>query len=968
MENTLADKIIEATLTGVINRNHDSVEEFRPRLLFNDTSRASTVLSNITKELEQCSDFWFSVAFITKSGLIVLKETLKLLYEQGVKGKILTTDYLYFNEPDALRELLQFSNLEVRVYTEEHFHTKGYMFKKGDIYTLVVGSSNLTQNALKTNKEWNLKITSTDDGELIEQTKCEFELMWNQSDLLTEDWIKQYEEVYIKNKINNTKNNVIRIKNFKPEPNIMQREAIKALSRLREEGKDKALLISATGTGKTYLSAFDVRNFKPQKMLFIVHREQILRQAEESFKNVLGEHIKTGFLSGTNKDFDADYLFSTTSMMSKIEIREQYDSKYFDYIIIDETHKAGAKSYQSIIDYFKPKFLLGMTATPERTDGFDIYNLFDHNIAYEVRLQHAMEANLLCPFHYFGITELLVNGESIDDGEFEKVFPYLVSEERVNNIIDKLNFYGYSGERAKGLIFCRDVRESKVLSDIFNERGFRTVSLTGADSQEVREDAIEKLEKDSGNDCLDYIFTVDIFNEGVDIPEVNQVVMLRPTQSSIIFVQQLGRGLRKSKNKDYVVVIDFIGNYTKNFLIPIALSGDRTFNKDTLRKYISEGNKIIPGCSTINFDRIAQRKIYESIDAANFNDIKLIKESYQNLKAQIGRVPSLKDFETNGSIDVTRIFDNSSLGSYYKFLVKYEKDYKVRLNEKQEKCIEFISKKLATGKRVHELELLKRIINYKKGFMDKFRTDMLGNYEINISRTTETNLVNVLTNEFPTGSGKETYKDCIFLQKNKEEYQISNLFNEFLKDKQFYNIIMELIDFGIERNKRLFSNRYKDTNFQLYQKYTYEDVCRLLDWEKGEVALNIGGYKFDKNTKTYPVFINYEKSEDISASINYEDRFVNPSTIIALSKSGRTPESEDVVTAYHARELGVDMELFVRKNKDDKISKEFYYFGRIQTVGFPNPIIMPGTNKKAVEIKYRLETPVREDIYEYITK
>nr|WP_315024349.1 DEAD/DEAH box helicase [uncultured Aminipila sp.] len=968
MEDILAKEITQAMITGIIDKNQDSLEEFRPRLLFNDTSRANTVLSNLTKELDQCESFWFSVAFITKSGLIVLKETLKKLCERGIKGRILTTDYLAFNEPDALRELLRFSNLDVKVFTEEHFHTKGYMFKKGNIYTLVVGSSNLTQNALKTNKEWNLKITSLNQGELIEQTISEFELMWTQANVLTEEWIKQYEKVYLENKINRAKYKISRIRNYKLEPNSMQKEAIKALAQLRQEGKDKALLISATGTGKTYLSAFDVRNFKPKKMLFLVHREQILKQAEESFKDVLGEQIKAGFLSGNIKDTNADYLFATTNMMAKTEIREQFAPNYFDYIVIDEIHKAGAKSYQNIIEYFSPKFLLGMTATPERTDGFDIYKLFDHNIAYEIRLQQAMEADLLCPFHYFGITELSVNGEVIDDGEFEKVFPYLISKERVKNIIEKINYYGYSGTRVKGLMFCRDVREAKALSDVFNERGFRTVALSGNDSQESRENAIERLEKKSGSDCLDYIFTVDIFNEGVDIPQVNQVVMLRPTQSSIIFVQQLGRGLRKSDEKEYVVVIDFIGNYTKNFLIPIALSGDRTFNKDTIRKYVAEGNRIIPGCSTINFDQIAQKRIFESIDTANFNDVRLIKESYQNLKAQLGRIPTLQDFEKSGAIDVTRIFDNSSLGSYYMFLVKYEKEYKVRLNNTQEKCVEFISKKLASGKRAHELELLKRIIRYKKGFMDKFKEYMLVDYKINISKTTETNLVNVLRNEFPTGTGKATYEECIFIKEENGEYKISKVFDEILKDQQFHRIVMELIEFGIERNKKLYGNRYKNTNFQLYQKYTYEEVCRLLDWEKAEVALNIGGYKFDKKTKTYPVFINYEKSEDISASINYEDRFINPSALIALSKSGKTSESDDVVTAYHAKELGVDMELFVRKNKDDKISKEFYYLGRINTIGRPNPIIMQGINKKAVEIRYQLETPVREDIYEYITK
>lgn len=723
--------------------------------------------------------------------------------------------------------------------------------------------------------------------------------------------------------------------------------------------------LTQAGTGKTYLSAFDVRNVKPKKLLFLVHREQILKQAMESYKDVMGEGISIGLVSGNEKNLTADYLFSTVQMMSKSEVYSQFDKKYFEYIIIDETHKAEAAGYQRIMQYFKPKFLLGMTATPERTDGIDIYQLFDHNIAYEIRLQQAMEANLLCPFHYFGVTELNIDGIVVDD---TAEFNYLTSEVRVDNIIDKINYYGYSGDRVKGLIFCRDKKEARTLSDLFNERGYQTVSLTGEDRQEVREEAIERLEQKEREGGLDYIFTVDIFNEGVDIPCINQVVMLRPTKSSIVFVQQLGRGLRKSEDKEYVVVIDFIGNYKNNFLIPIALSGDRSYNKDTIRRYIAEGNRVIPGCSTVNFDAISRKRIYESIDAANFNDVKLIKESYQDLKAKLGRIPKLLDFEEYGSIDLNRIFDNSNLGSYHKFLSKYEKDYTIKLTPEQEKFIEFISKKLANGKRVHELLVLERAIKYRTGIMNLTKRVLEEEYETKVEPKTITNMVNVLTNEFPTGTGKNTYQECIFIEDHGADYKISNRFENHLADENFYNMVLELIEYGLERNRKYYGERYKDTSFQLYQKYTYEDVCRLLEWEKGEVALNIGGYKYDKATKTYPVFINYDKGHDISASIAYEDRFVTPSSLIALSKSGRTVESEDVVMAYNAKELGIAMELFVRKNKDDKASKEFYYLGKIRTVGEPKPVIMKEANKKAVEIHYELETPVREDIYEYITE
>ena len=316
---------------------------------------------------------------------------------------------------------------------------------------------------------------------------------------------------------------------------------------------------------------------------------------------------------------------------------------------------------------------------------------------------------MLCPFHYFGITDLEIGGQVFDDKSSLKNFGKLVCDDRVDYILEQADYYGYCGNRVKGLIFCSRKDEAKELSKKFNQRGLNTVVLTGEDPQERREQYVERLASDCGKDPLDYIFTVDIFNEGVDIPEVNQVIMLRPTQSPIIFVQQLGRGLRKAKDKEYVVVLDFIGNYTNNFMIPIALSGDRTYNKDTIRKYIREGARIIPGSSTIHFDEVSRKRVFQSIDHANFNAVKLIRDSYQQLKFKLGKIPTLMDFEIYGSIDPLRIFDNKALGSYHKFLSKYEKEYTVKFTKQQENVLEFISKKFASGKRVHELLLIKRI-------------------------------------------------------------------------------------------------------------------------------------------------------------------------------------------------------------------------------------------------------------------
>ena len=956
-------EIIKAANKGLINSQENSNLALLPKLLVNDYSKGNKVLNELISELNKCNEFYISVAFITSSGIVPLIETLKSLEKKNIKGKILTTDYLNFSEPKALKKLLQFSNIELRLYSKENFHTKGYIFKFDDHYKMIVGSSNLTQTALTQNKEWNLKISSLEEGYLTENVLNEFNTLWNDAYKLTLEWIETYESIYNKQRQFTKKTTVPSVSQYKLKPNKMQVAAIQNLNRLRANGKNKGLLISATGTGKTYLSAFEIREFNPNRTLFLVHREQIAKQALKSFKNVFGDTKTMGILSGSSKDTSKDFIFSTVQTLSKDDVLNSFDKNTFDYIVIDEVHKAGARTYQKIVNYFTPKFLLGMTATPERSDDFDIFKMFDYNIAYEIRLTQALEENLLCPFHYFGISDLEIDGVILDD---QSDFRYLINEKRVNHIIEKINLYGYCGDRVKGLIFCSNKNEAYELSNLFNKRGYNTVALSGDDSQSDREKAIRRLEQDDLYNSLDYIFTVDIFNEGVDIPSVNQVIMLRPTQSAIVFIQQLGRGLRKNNDKEYVVILDFIGNYKNNFLIPIALFGDRTFNKDTIRKYVMEGSRIIPGCSTINFDEISKKRIFESIDIANFNDIKLIKESYNNLKKKIGRIPSLMDFDTYDSMDPIRIFDSKSLGSYHKFLKKYEKEYTVELNPSQELFIELISKKFASGKRPHELLLIKSILDEKEKLISCLKTDLFLKYNISFKSTTETNIVNILTNEFPTGSGKKTYAECIFIAKCDDDYTVSEIFKQHLQNKDFKSIILELITFGLYRYELNYSDRYMNTCFKLYQKYTYEDVCRILEWEKGEVALNIGGYKFDKSTKTYPVFINYHKNDDISDTINYEDRFISNNELIAISKSGRSAASDDIVQAYNAEKNGVEMSLFVRKNKDDKISKEFYFLGKIKTIGYPLEFTMKNTNKSAVEITYQLNTPIRDDIYEYI--
>lgn len=953
----LAQELQQSLASALIDDKINSLPDLQPQIIYNDYNSGSNLLVELLQELQTCKQFYFTIAFITQSGLICLKECLKCLQEKNITGDILTTDYLYFNQPKALQELQQYPNLNIRIYTKENFHIKGYIFEQNDYYTLIVGSNNLTQTALKANKEWSLKINSLANGALINNTLSQFQQMWQEALPLTDIWLKQYTDKYyslqkLKRQFATAQEN---ISTNDIAPNKMQQEALKALAKLQQDNKHKALLISATGTGKTYLSAFAVKKANPKRLLFLAHREQILKQACKTFAKIIPD-IQYGILSANHKDFHKPYLFATINMLSKEENLTQFTPTHFDYIIIDETHRAGASSYLKILNYFQPQFLLGMTATPERTDGFDIYQLFDHNIAYEIRLNQAMQENLLCPFHYFGITDITVDDQEINDNS---TFNDLTTDARVTHIINQSQYYGFSGERLRGLIFCSQIEEAQILSQKFNERGFNTIALSGKDSQETRTNAIHKLEQKERSTGLDYIFTVDIMNEGIDIPAINQIIMLRPTKSAIIFVQQLGRGLRKYPQKDYVVILDFIGNYQNNFMIPIALSGDTSYNKDNIRHYVAEGNRFIFGSSTIHFDKVARQKIYKAIDNAKLSDTALLKNEYLQLKQKLGKIPSIFDFSQFGSIDILKFLDKFK--TYHNFLQKYDKDYTIRFNTIQEEILYFISYRFAKGKRIHELLALKLLLKNTSHLLMDIKQILTTKYHQELTEQIKVSLIRNLTNLFTISNEQAKFSNCIFIKENDNDYIINDIFKSALQDEKFYFQINEILDFALERYQKYYQNKYKDTNLVLYQKYTYEEVCYLLNWPQKINPNAMAGYFYEKTTHTMPVFINYIAPD--KKRVDYTNEFLSNTLITAYSKSNRKLDSSDAKHIYNAKEEQNKLYLFVRKPSEDKEAKEFYFLGEIIAQG--NPEFAPKYN--GFKILYKLDTPVRADIFDYLT-
>jgi superfamily II DNA or RNA helicase/HKD family nuclease/SOS-response transcriptional repressor LexA len=970
------DKIIQifnnSLQTGYVDKTIISNLDYQPELLTNQKDPPKKVLTTIIHELENCDEFFISVAFVTTSGVATIINKLRELENREIRGKILVSQYLNFTQPEALKRLSQFKNLDLRIATRGNAHAKGYIFKNNTHYNLIVGSSNLTDSALSTNKEWNIKVSALYESGLVDGVLNEFQSDFEKGVQVTKDYIKKYEEIYKKQFLLNKRNfleNIIESP-VSITPNSMQIEALNNLIELRKNEKNRALIISATGTGKTYLSAFDAKAYKSKKLLFIVHRLTIANDALSTFKSVFGEDKSMGLYSGKNKELDCDFLFSTIQTISKSTHLKKFSKNHFDYIIIDESHRSGADSYLQLIDYFEPEFLLGMTATPERTDGNDIFKIFDHNIAYEIRLHRAMEEEMLSTFHYYGVSDLFIEGNEIDN---KSEFNLLISSERVDRIIEKANFYGSDNGIIRGLIFCSRKKEAIELSALFNLRGFKTIALTGDSSETERSKSIEKLESDFLNEKLDYIFTVDIFNEGIDIPKINQIIMLRPTLSAIIFIQQLGRGLRKVDGKDYLTVIDFIGNYNNNYLIPIALYGDTSYNKDSLRKLISEGSRMIPGASTINFDEVTKEKIFQSIDSSNMQLFSDLKKDYNLLKYKLGRVPMMMDFIEHGSRDPYLYVNYSN--SYYNFIIKVEKDTKIDLSRKQIKLLELFAKEINNSKRVEESLIIKTLIESGHLTIAQFKKMVLIRYEYAISDETIKSCVSNLNFEFIREKkdgkllpAKEVYNLEILKIEN-GNFVFSNSFASYLNQEIFKKYLLDSTYYSIYEFDKLFDSENWRKGFVLYRKYSRKDVFRILNVSENPVAQNVGGYLVNADKTHCPIFVNYHKEEDISESTKYEDKFVNYKEFDWMSKSNRKIDSKDVQSIL-GKKGAIRLPLFIKKNNDEGI--DFYYMGDIK----PDLKLVEQTSMNndkgklipVVKIRFNLMDPVNSNFYNYLHK
>ncbi len=970
--------------TAFVDGNVVSNTYYRPQFISNNNKEGRKVISSVESELANCDKFQISVAFITKGGIQPLLLTLKELEQKNIPGEILTTNYLNFTEPDALKILDGLSNITIKMYdvdaAGEDFHTKGYIFKKDEIYRIIIGSSNLTGNALTSNREWNTKLVSSENGEMTQNIISEFNELWDSKySLPYEEFIDEYSLKYkiIKHQRDTAKKEkVVSWNKYNLEPNSMQVGFVSNLKKIITSGQNKALLISATGTGKTYASAYAMLELGYKRVLFIAHRMMLIDQAIKSYKNIFGDDITMGRVGGGFAEYNADYVFAMVETLHKEENLKRFSPEEFDCIILDEAHHSPANTYQKVMDYFKPKLFLGMTATPDKRDdnieGRNVYELFDHQIAYEIRFQKAMEDDLLCTFHYYGISDImLLNDAQLNDNKLSQDnFNKLTSDERVRHIIKQAEYFGYSGDRVKGLVFCNKIAESKMLSEKFNNLGYRTISLDGSDNPDKRKEAFERLamdEKDATDEVtpLDYIFSVNILNEGVDIIEVNQVIMLRPTDSPIVFIQQLGRGLRKAPGKEYVVVLDFIGNYNNNFMIPVALSGDRTYNKDTIRKYVISGNNVIPGASTVHFDEISKERIFRSID--KLRGIRtIISDSYKNLKDRLGKEPMLYDFYMHGEIDpllIVKVYK-----TYWQFMENVaNKDYSNVLTEHEKTILEYLSKTILSGVKPNELMILKELFDNDYVSANEIKNKLKFNYDYIITDNDIDESARILQGCFVTKDEEyQKYKVIDILNYDKKlGFRRLSKYVECLRNDEFSAQIKDIINVGLARYSDIYSKAFGETKpFILYEKYTRRDVCLLMNCDKDLTSVMNGMKRIGDDVF---VFVTYHKEEAkdgrnyIEGKPDYDDAFEDNLTFRWDSQIGKGEDSsymKDVINAKRKH-------LFVKKNDKEH---SLYYMGlfEIEDIQYAKKENLRGEMKDISKVKMKMHHPVRDDLLRYL--